>query len=62
MLGSVAIPVMGALVTTGAVAAGAAGSEVEKWRKGEYGEPVKDWWNGTTAAVSDWLGHVTTKM
>ncbi|KAF8242547.1 hypothetical protein K440DRAFT_590710 [Wilcoxina mikolae CBS 423.85] len=85
MLAAVAIPATGAaIIGTTAVAAvatqqgvwkgaNAAGAEVERWAKGDYGEPVtkwwngdygepiKNWWGGTEMPVANWWGQVTRR-
>jgi hypothetical protein len=40
----------------------AAGDEVARWGRGDYGEPVKNWLNGDYGQpVSDWWGQVTRR-
>ena len=61
MLYSVAIPVVGTIITAGSIVAATAigdaghntwavanagGREVERWNRGDYGSPVANWWNG----------------
>lgn len=63
MLGSLAIPAAGVTVVAGAAVAGAAGGEVDRWAKGDYGEPVKDWWNGKHGpVVSQWWNGTETPV
>jgi hypothetical protein len=76
MLGAVAIPAAGAAIAGSVVVAAAGGNaaskEVGKWARGEYGEPIKqwlegtetpvhDWWHGTETPVWNWWSQVTSQ-
>ncbi|KAK2466601.1 hypothetical protein APHAL10511_000859 [Amanita phalloides] len=71
MMYSVVIPVSGAIIAAGSVAAATAGNaardswvvanaggrEVERWGRGEYGNPVTQWWSGAYGdPVKRWWG------